>query len=264
MTTRREGRLAGSSALITGASRGIGLAIAREFAREGADLLLVATREDTLAAARAALAGFGTRLETRAADITAPGAAATLVDAAVRAFGKLDVLVNNAGVYVGKPFLEYDEADVDRTLAVNVKAPMFLMQAALAHMAPRGYGRIVNLASTAGKWASRNQAVYNLSKHAVVGLTRCAALEFAAQGVTVNAICPGLVRTEMADSLERNNARATGATPESVHADLLRRIAQGRFLEPVECAHLAVYMASAEAAGMTGQSVLLDGGMVFV
>ncbi len=264
MQDRRNGRLAGNSALITGASRGIGLAIAREFAREGADLLLVATREETLAAARQELAGFGTRIETRAADVAGSGAAAALVTAAVTAFGKLDILVNNAGVYVGKPFLEYEEADVDRTLSVNVKAPMFLMQAALAHMAPRGYGRIINLASTAGKWASRNQAVYNLSKHAVVGLTRCAALEFAQQGVTVNAICPGLVRTDMADALEQNNARAAGTTPESVHGELLRRIAQGRFLEPGECAHLAVYMASPEAAGMTGQSVLIDGGMVFV
>lgn len=264
MNTSPAGRLAGNTALVTGASRGIGLAIARQFAREGADLMIVATRQATLDSAREALAGFGTRIEAAVADVGDTAQARGLVDEAVARLGRLDILVNNAGIYIGRPLLEYTEADVDATLAVNVKGPFFLMQAALAHMAGRGYGRVINIASTAGKWASRNQAVYNLSKHALVGLTRCAALEFAQKGVTVNALCPGMIQTDMAEGLERMHAAIGGTTPDAVHGALLARIAQGRYLEPEECAHLAVYMASPEARGMTGQSVLIDGGMLYV
>ncbi|MCB0355342.1 MAG: SDR family oxidoreductase, partial [Bdellovibrionales bacterium] len=192
---------------------GIGRAIAQAFAREGADLTIVATHAETLAAAAAELTGLGARVEPLVADVGDMAGLQGLVDRSVAAFGKLDILVNNAGIYIGKSFLEYTEADVDDTLAVNVKAPMFLMQAALRHMAQRQYGRIINIASTAGKWASRNQAVYNISKHAVVGLTRCAALEFAQQGITINALCPGMIQTDMAAGLEKMHAQATGVTP---------------------------------------------------
>ncbi|MEZ5652563.1 MAG: SDR family oxidoreductase [Burkholderiaceae bacterium] len=264
MSAETKGRLAGQSALITGASRGIGLAIARAFAREGADLTIAATNAERLAVAAAELAQAGGRVEVAVADVGDMSALPGLVDQTVAAYGRIDILVNNAGIYIGKSFLDYDERDVDDTLAVNVKAPMFLMQAALRHMVQQQYGRIINIASTAGKWASRNQAVYNISKHAVVGLTRCAALEFAQQGITINALCPGMIQTDMAAGLEKMHAQAGGVTPETVHGALLQRIAQGRFLDPAECGELAVYLASPEARGMTGQSVLLDGGMLYV
>jgi NAD(P)-dependent dehydrogenase (short-subunit alcohol dehydrogenase family) len=259
-----QGRLKGQAALVTGGSRGIGLAIAAALAREGANLLLVATSEERLAAAQRELAGTGVRVETFAADVSDRVACVAAVQKAITLFGQLEVLVNGAGVYAAKGFLDYATEDFERLLRVNLLGPVHLMQAALPHMVERGYGRIVNIASTAGKWASRNQSAYNISKHAVVGLTRCTALEFAAQGVTINAICPGMVETDMVGEFLPQVAKAAGTTPEAVRADLYRRIAQGRFLDPAECGPLAVYLASPESRGMTGQSVVLDGGMVFV
>jgi NAD(P)-dependent dehydrogenase (short-subunit alcohol dehydrogenase family) len=138
------------------------------------------------------------------------------------------------------------------------------MQAVLPHMLERGYGKIVNIASTAGKWASKNQSAYNVAKHGVVGMTRCVALETAAAGITVNAICPGLVETDLVRQFAEQHAELNDTTPDVIRAELMRRVAMGRFLDVSECAHLAVYLASSESNGMTGQSILLDGGMLFV
>ena len=124
--------------------------------------------------------------------------------------GRLDALVNNAGIHIARSFLEHEPADFQRLLDVNLFGVIHMTQAVLPTMLERGDGRIVNLASTAGRWGSRNQSGYNISKHAVLGLTRCVALETAARGVTVNAICPGFVDTDMLDGLSR---RARAALP---------------------------------------------------
>jgi len=257
-------RLAGSTALITGSSRGIGLGIAREFAKEGAQLLLVATTLNRLEAARDELAGLGARVEVIAADVSQRAQCQAAVRYAIKTFGQLDVLVNCAAIYKAAPFLSYAPEDFEQHLAVNLHGPIHMMQAALPHMVERGYGRIVNIASTAGKWASNNQSAYNISKHGVVGLTRCVALEFATKGITVNAICPGMVQTDLGDQYVKEHAAILGTTEDAYLAELMKRIPQRRFLDVAECAHLAVYIASREAAGMTGQSILLDGGMLYV
>jgi NAD(P)-dependent dehydrogenase (short-subunit alcohol dehydrogenase family) len=138
------------------------------------------------------------------------------------------------------------------------------MQAVMPHMISRKYGKILNVASTAGKWASSKQAAYNAAKHGVVGLTRCVALEMAANGITVNAICPGMVQTDLLSQyLDDYAARGFGSA-EAMHDDLVKRIPIGRFVEIAECGHLAVYLASPESDGMTGQSILLDGGVHYV
>jgi NAD(P)-dependent dehydrogenase (short-subunit alcohol dehydrogenase family) len=242
-----QGRLAGRAALVTGGSRGIGFGIAREFARQGADVLLVATNAEKLASAKRELDTLGTRVER-----------------ALALYGHLDILVNSAAVYKAAPFLQYQPADFEWMLGVNLHGPIHTMQAVLPHMVERGYGRIINVASTAGKWASVNQSAYNIAKHGLVGLTRCVAAEFGAKGVTVNAICPGMVQTDLADQFSVEHAALGQTTPETIKAELLKRIAQKRFLDITECGHLAVYLASTESQGMTGQSLLLDGGMLYV
>ena len=172
----------------------------------------------------------------------------------------VDILVNNAGIYIGKPFVNYDLEDLDRVMNVNLRAVFQLTQLAVRHMLERGGGKIVNIASTAGKWESPNQAVYNISKHAVVGLTRCAALETANKGINVNAICPGFVSTGMFDNLQAA-ADGLGITVEQLQHTIVSRVPMGRLVHPQEIGHLAVYLASSESDGMTGQSIPISGGM---
>jgi NAD(P)-dependent dehydrogenase (short-subunit alcohol dehydrogenase family) len=127
-------------------------------------------------------------------------------------------------------------------------------------MLPAGRGKIVNVASTAGKWASNNQSIYNMSKHALVGMTRCLALEMAPRGIQVNAICPYVVETDLVLDM----AKGLGLKMEQLRPAILQRVPMGRLVTPEEVAHLAVYLASSESDGMTGQSILLDGGVLFI
>jgi 3-hydroxybutyrate dehydrogenase len=259
-----SGRLAGRTALVTGATRGIGRGIAEGFAREGADLLLAATSEEGLKQVATPLRSYGARVETAAVDVSNRRACFELVRHAVAAFGRLDVLVNNAGIYIARGFLDYSYEEFERIQQVNLHSVFHVMQAALPHMIDNGYGKIINVVSTAGKWASRNQSAYNVAKHGVVGLTRCVALEMAANGIGVNAICPGLVETDLLDGFLDAHAELNGSDRSAVREGLLARVPQGRFLNVADCAHLAVYLAAGESDGMTGQSLLLDGGMLVI
>ena len=256
------GRLTGTVALITGASRGIGEAIAQAYAAQGACLALAATDRTKLEAVRQALRLPDERVMVLPLNVRDRAACIAAVDAVEARFGRIDTLVNNAGIYQSKTFLDYAPEDFQSLLDVNLFGVIHLMQAVLPRMQKRGYGRIVNIASTAGKWGSRNQSAYNVSKHAVVGLTRCVALEAAATGVTVNAICPGFVQTDMVETLKRGYAAIGGADGDKVVQAALARIPIGRVLNPSEIAELAIYLGSRESAGMTGQSILVDGGML--
>lgn len=257
-------RLQNQVAIITGASRGIGRAIAQAYADEGARLCLVATRRDKLAEVAASLQLGDDRLMLLEVDVRDRAASFSAVAQVEQHFGQVDVLVNNAGVYRAKPFLEHTDEDFQDMLDVNLFGVLHFMQACLPGMQARRRGSIVNIASTAGKWGSRNQSAYNVSKHAVVGLTRCVALEASPHAVTVNAICPGFVQTDMVEELKAQVARSSGMTGEEMVRAALARVPLGRILEPQEIAQLAVYLGSPESRGMTGQSILLDGGMVMV
>lgn len=259
-----SGRLDGRTALITGGNGGIGLAIARAYAAEGATLVIAGTNPAKLASAAVELGELGVSVTTVHADVSERDECRRLTAEAVAVSGRIDVLVNGAGVYLSRRFGDYTPDEFSRIMDVNTAGPFHLCQAVLPHMVEAGYGRVINIASSAGKWASRNQAVYNMSKHALIGLTRCLALEFAAHGITVNALCPGLVHTDMSANLEAEQAVAGGVSPDQVHQAMLGRIAIGRYLEAGECAPLAVLLASEESAGMTGQSIMVDGGMIFV
>jgi 3-hydroxybutyrate dehydrogenase len=251
------------SAFITGASRGIGLAIADRFAAQGADLCLVATSLANLAEAEHVVAAHGRRAELLAMDVADRSACFDAIEFAREKLGKVDILVNNAGFHKISPFVDHTPEDFDRTLKVDLYGPFHLMQAVLPPMLARGYGKIVNVASLAGKWASPSQCAYNAAKHGLVGLTRCLALETAALGISVNAICPGLVDTDMVDRLCEQRAELEGTTADEFRATLLTRIPAGRLLATREVADLALYLASHESDGMTGQSISLDGGMLF-
>jgi len=263
-TTSDSQRLKDRVALITGASRGIGQAIAVKFAQEGADLFLCATDMKKLQETRKQTKKFERRVELYALDIADRSAVEVMVGKAIQSFGKIDILVNNAGTYKASRFVDYSHEDFDRVMKVNLYGPFYVTQLVLKHMLPRKKGKIVNIASTAGKWGSLNQSAYNISKHGVVGMTRCIALETATQGITVNAICPGLVETDMGSSFGDVHGPLLGITPQETVALVKQRIPMRRYMLPEEVAHLAVYLASSESDGMTGQSIVLDGGMLLV
>jgi meso-butanediol dehydrogenase/(S,S)-butanediol dehydrogenase/diacetyl reductase len=260
---KRSGRLAGRAALITGASRGIGRAIALRYAEEGADLFLTATNRGKLEETKALAAAHGGKVALHLADVSERAAVEAMVDEAVKSMGRIDVLVNNAGIYKIARLVDYTPEDFDRVMKVNLYGAFNVMQLVLRHMQARKSGKVVNIASTAGKWMSMNQSAYNASKHALVGLTRCAGLEMGPSGVNVNAICPGFVETDMLEEL-RAHGELLGIPFDKVKEAGLARVPLKRFLRPEEIAHLAVYLGSGESDGMTGQSILLDGGMLVV
>ena len=256
-------RLKNSVAIVTGASRGIGRSIAQAYAKEGALLCLVARDKLSLEQLVDELALPANRIMTLALDVTDRAASFSAVHQVEARFGHVDILVNNAGVYKSKSFLNYTPDDFQDMLDVNLFGVIHFTQACLPGMQARQHGRIINMASTAGKWGSRNQSAYNISKHAVVGLTRCVALEASSYNVTVNAICPGFVQTDMLEELKAQAAQSAGASAEEFVKAALARVPLGRMMTTQEIAGMAVYLGSSESSGMTGQSIHIDGGMVF-
>lgn len=257
-------RLAGKTALITGASRGIGLAVAEAFAAEGASLVINARNAGPLADAAAALSQkFGVRVETCACDVTDRSAVERMAAQAESA-GGIDVLVNNAGIHRARSFLNYSAQDFRDLFEVNFISVVHVTQCILPGMIARQRGSIINLASTAGKWGTPNQSAYNVSKHALVGLTRCLALEVAPHKVRVNAICPWIVDTDMATGFIAEHAAVAGLTPEQTAANFLASVPLKRYVQPQEVAQMAVFLASEESSYVNAQSWAIDGGRTMI
>ena len=241
-------------ALVTGAGGGIGRATALALAREGARVVVSdvagAGGEET---ARLVTDAGGTAVHV-VCDVTRPAEVERLTAAAVDTFGRLDCAHNNAGVEgaYGRT-AESEEESFDRTCAVNLKGVYLCLRAEIAYMAANGGGAIVNTASIAGVEGARNLSAYVASKHGVMGLTRTAALEYAARGIRVNAVCPGPIRTRMLEALIRENPRME---PAMIAAVPLRRLGA-----PEEIAEAVVWLCSERAAFVTGHGLVVDGGM---
>ena len=253
-------KLRNQIALVTGASRGMGRAIAVAFAAEGAHVAVTGRAAVELDAARDEIVSMGVRCAAIAADLAVQGAARSVFEQAVAALGPIDILVNNAGIGSSadpRPLVDYDDAFWERTLYVNLTVPYLLCRYVLPSMIERHYGRIVQIASIGGKIGTLHGAAYSASKHGLLGLTRTLALETARQGITANAICPGPVRTLMNDKRIAYDAQRLGKTVAELAAV---STPLGRRLEPHEIAPLAVYLASPEAAVVTGQAFNIDGG----
>ncbi|HMN64613.1 MAG: SDR family oxidoreductase [Burkholderiaceae bacterium] len=241
-------RLQGKTALVTGGAKGIGAAIVQRFAAEGASVAFVDADE---AAGRALSGDTGTLFVP--GDVTRRGLAAQAVAAAVERFGRLDILVNNAGITHAAPFLDLDEADFDRVLAVNLRSYFTMGQAAARQMAAQGAGgAIVNMSSVNAVLAIPDQVPYVVSKGAVNQLTRVMALSLAPHRIRVNAIGPGTIATEL--------ARKAVMASEEARRRLLSRTPMKRLGEPEEVAAVAVFLASDDASYLTGQVVYPDGG----
>jgi 3-hydroxybutyrate dehydrogenase len=257
-------RLQGKVVLITGGGRGIGREIALRFAGEGAAVAVCARTKAEIEAVAGEVESAGGRGMAAPIDVTSEQSIQRAVEQVSDGFGPIEILVNSAGMYHVARFQDHDLDRWKQVFEVNVHGTFSVIQAALPSMIERGSGRIINIASTAGKWGTRYQSAYNASKHAVLGLTKCLALETAEYGVRVNAICPAFVEGPMVDEQLPNLAAILGGDADSARQALISRIPIGRFIRMEEIPPLAVYLASDESEGMTGQAITLDGGMIFL
>lgn len=260
--TETPGRLSGMKVLVTGASRGIGRAIALRLAAEGATVAVGVRNAEDGERLVAAIAAAGGTAGAVLLDVTDAASVATAVERAARPDRRLDAVVNNAGL-AGRTPLDGDERSdlaFERILDVNVTGTWRVLRAALPFLADGG--RVVNLSSVSGRFGVPGQAGYCGAKHAVVGMTRALALELAPRKITVNAVCPGWVDTEMGRSGIHGYGEAMGLSDDEAFAAAGRMAPLGQVLVPEEIAGLVAWLVSGDARNVTGQSIVIDGGQV--
>jgi 3-hydroxybutyrate dehydrogenase len=247
----------GRVALVTGASKGLGAAIARRLRAGGARLALVGRDGDALAAIARETDGLALQ-----ADVTDLPAVLRALERVREELGPISILVQNAGVASSAPLAATDDAMWEHTMAVNVTAPFRIARAVVPDMVRKKYGRVVHVASNAGLTGYAYTSAYCASKHALVGLTRALATEVAKSGVTVNAVCPGFLDTEMTDRAVAMIAKKTGKSREEARRALSDLSPQKRLVDIKEVAHVVAMLCEDEARGVNGQSIAIDGGQV--
>jgi NAD(P)-dependent dehydrogenase (short-subunit alcohol dehydrogenase family) len=250
------------AAIVTGAGRGIGASVARRLASDGFRVLVTdldgGTAEEVAATIRAA----GGEAVAMAADVTAASDRAAMVERARQEWGRVDVLVNNAGIYEAAPPLEVEEAAWERVFRVNTQALFFSCQAALPTMIEQGYGRIVNFSSSAARIGNNTMIAYNASKLAVIAITRNLALEFAFAGVNVNCVLPGIVDTPMWESLNQEVGPLLGFPAGEMMQDRVGKIPLARAGTGDDVAGVVSFLVSDDAGYMTGQAINVTGGLL--
>jgi 3-hydroxybutyrate dehydrogenase len=252
--------LTGRVAVVTGGGRGIGAAVARALAQAGARVVVSARSAGQIEGVAADLADAGFEACAVACDVTDPESVDRLLGAAEAELGPVEILVNNAGVSSSAPLRNLELEEWNRLMAVNATGTFLCTRAFLPGMVANGWGRVINVASVAGRAGAAYISAYAASKHAVIGFTRSVAAEVAAKGVTVNAICPGYVETPMTDASVERIVAKTGLSPDEARGRIVALNPQGRLIEPDEVAYLAVVLCDPRARGVNGQAIGVDGG----
>lgn len=253
-------RLDGKGAVVTGGGRGIGAAVARALADAGAAVVVAARSRDEIGGLADELRAEGHDAAAIPCDVTVPEDVEALARQAEELLGGVDILINSAGVAFSAPIRKTGLDDWNRVLAVNATGTFLCMRAFVGGMVERGWGRVINIASVAGLSGARYIAAYSASKHAMIGLTRCVAAELGGHGVTVNAVCPGYVDTEMTrESLDRI-VEVTGKSRDEALAAILGSSPQRRLITVDEVAHAVLALCDEEARGVNGSSLVIDGG----
>jgi NAD(P)-dependent dehydrogenase (short-subunit alcohol dehydrogenase family) len=252
--------LAGHGAVVTGAGRGIGLAVARALAGAGAAVVVAARTRGAIEAVATELCAAGRRAWAVACDVADPEGVRTLAREAETRLGRVDILVNNAGISHSAPLQKTTLEDWNRILTVNATGPFLCTRAFLPGMLARGWGRVVNIASVAGLGGGKYIAAYSASKHAVVGFTRSVAAEVAGTGVTVNAVCPGYVDTDMTRESVARIAAKTKMSPEAALRAALETTGQRHLISPEDVAHAVLTLCVDAARETNGQTVVIAEG----
>jgi D-sorbitol dehydrogenase (acceptor) len=256
-------QLHGKAALITGSTRGIGLAIARRYAREGATVAIVGRDQNACEVVAASIVADGGQAFGIAADISRIAGHQALVDAVVARAGGIDILVNNAGVVDIEPLAEITERSWDHVWDINVKGLVFLIQAVSALMIRQGRGgRIINISSESGRKGEKFVLTYGATKAAVIHITQSVAFELAGHGINVNGIAPGVVHTEMWDEVDRRLGSLHGQRLGELTRQSEAAVPLGRLGKPQDIAGAAVFLASDDSNYMTAQTLNVDGGNV--
>jgi acetoin reductase-like protein len=254
--------LVGKVALVTGAARGIGRAIATHLAQEGAAVAVADIHEALLRQTVAAIEAHGSQALALSVDVVQKTQVDNMVHQVTAHFGRLDVFFNNAGIITIHDFLDITEEEWDRIMAINAKGVFLCGQAVARYMVQQGHGKIINTASIAARQGVSDSAVYAASKAAVMSLTRSMALSLARRGVTVNAIAPGMVDTDMWTLIDEQTATLRDMPQGEPKRRRIRRIPLGRPAQPEDIAKVAVFLASSASDYMTGQTLNIDGGNI--
>jgi 3-hydroxybutyrate dehydrogenase len=255
------GTLGGKTAIVTGGGSGIGRAIALAFARAGAAMAIADLDGGRAQAVAGEITGAAGHAHAVTADVSDAASVRAMIDLTVRHFGRLDILVNNAGLQFISPIADYPEDTWDRLMRVMLTGTFLCTKYAVPHMTRAGWGRVINIASAHGLIASPFKSAYVAAKHGIVGFTKVAALELGEHGITVNAICPGYVRTPLVEGQIADVARAQGVpVTDVVERVFLAPVAIKRLIEPNEVASLAVFLAGDAAGMITGATHSIDGG----
>ena len=251
-------RLSGRVALITGGARGIGLGIARRLASEGAIAVIGDVQTEAAAQSADAITRDGFHCVSRHLDVRNSANVEAVLADIVREFGSLDILVNNAGVHLVKAITEYTDEDWAFVMDINARGPFFTMRAAARHMIPQRRGKIINIVTILT--GTPFSTIYESSKHAVMGLTKCLMYELAPYGITVNAISPGAVDTELLKKGIREKAASAGVTEEYIYDQIASTTPLGRLCTPEDIAGAVAFLASPDADYVTGELIHVTGG----